>query len=53
MRLGGIKSLYSDCYFTRAEFDASYGMQRYAQLKNRYDPEHALLDLYDKCVLRK
>jgi len=53
MRLGGIKSLYSDCYFTRAEFDASYGMQRYAQLKNRYDPERALLDLYDKCVLRK
>jgi FAD/FMN-containing dehydrogenase len=53
MRLGGIKSLYSDCYFTRAEFDASYGRQRYAQLKRRYDPDHALLDLYDKCVLRR
>ncbi len=52
MRLGGIKSLYSDSYFTRQEFDAAYGMQRYAELKERYDPNHRLLGLYEKCVLR-
>ena len=52
MRLGGIKSLYSDSYFTRQEFDAAYGMRRYAELKERYDPNHRLLGLYEKCVLR-
>jgi len=52
MRLGGIKSLYSDSYFTRQEFDAAYGMREYAALKARYDPHQRLLGLYDKCVLR-
>jgi FAD/FMN-containing dehydrogenase len=52
MRLGGIKSLYSDSFFTRDEFDASYGMQHYAALKARYDPHHRMLDLYEKCVQR-
>jgi FAD/FMN-containing dehydrogenase len=52
IRLGGIKSLYSDSFFTRAEFDAAYGMQRYAALKARYDPKGRLLGLYEKCVMR-
>ena len=49
-RLGGIKSLYSESYFERAEFDASYGGAAYAALKARYDPQHVLLGLYEKCV---
>jgi FAD/FMN-containing dehydrogenase len=51
--LGGIKSLYSDSYFTRAEFDAAYGGAAYARLKARYDPQARLGDLYAKCVLRQ
>jgi len=52
IRLGGIKSLYSDSFFTREEFDLAYGMQHYAELKRRYDPDRRLLGLYEKCVLR-
>ena len=52
MELGGIKSLYSDSFFSRDEFDRAYGMADCARLKARYDPQHRLLDLYDKCVLR-
>jgi FAD/FMN-containing dehydrogenase len=52
MRLSGIKSLYSDSFFTREEFDSAYAMPRYAELKERYDPHHRLLGLYEKCVLR-
>ncbi len=51
-RLGGIKSLYSDSFFTREEFAAAYGMADYAALKARYDPANRLLGLYEKCVLR-
>ena len=52
MRLGGIKSLYSDSYFTREAFAAAYGGNSYARLKARYDPAGRLGDLYDKCVRR-
>jgi FAD/FMN-containing dehydrogenase len=52
MRLGGIKSLYSDSFFTRSEFAGAYGMANYEALKCRYDPQHKLLGLYEKCVLR-
>ena len=51
--LGGIKSLYSDSFFTREAFDEAYGGAEYAALKARYDPQRRLLDLYDKCVLRR
>jgi len=51
--LGGIKSLYSDSYYSRQEFDAHYGAKAYRELKSRYDPQDRLHDLYDKCVLRK
>ena len=51
--LGGIKSLYSDSYYSRQEFDALYGAQAYRELKSRYDPQNRLHDLYDKCVLRR
>ncbi len=50
--LGGVKSLYSDSYFTEAEFWAIYDRKAYAALKRRYDPDAALGDLYAKCVRR-
>ena len=50
--LGGIKSLYSDSYFAREEFDRQYGGAAYAALKRKYDPQGAFPVLYDKCVLR-
>ena len=50
--LGGIKSLYSDSFFSREEFDRFYGGEQYRKLKARYDPQGAFPQLYDKCVLR-
>jgi FAD/FMN-containing dehydrogenase len=52
MRLGGIKSLYSDSFFTREEFARAYRMDEYAALKAKYDPQGRALGLYEKCVLR-
>jgi FAD/FMN-containing dehydrogenase len=51
--LGGHKSLYSDSFYSRAEFDARYGGEHYATLKQRYDPDRRLLDLYAKAVRRR
>jgi len=51
--LGGIKSLYSSSFFPRDEFWTRYDRADYERLKSRYDPDGRLLDLYDKCVLRK
>ena len=50
--LGGIKSLYSESYFSEEEFWSSYGKSAYDALKYRYDPNGTLTDLYQKCVLR-
>ena len=50
--LGGIKSLYSDSYFTPEEFWSIYDRAAYQDLKRRYDPQGRLPDLYAKCVLR-
>lgn len=52
-RLGGIKSLYSDSFYERADFDAIYGGDAYRTLKAKYDPRGRLKDLYEKCVLRQ
>lgn len=52
LRLGGIKSLYSDSYYSRAEFAQAYGMDCYSALKAKYDPQGRLPGLYEKCVLR-
>ncbi len=51
--LDGHKSLYSDSYYSRPEFDELYGGDSYRALKNRYDPESRLLDLYAKAVQRR
>jgi FAD/FMN-containing dehydrogenase len=51
--LGGHKSLYSDSFYSREEFEARYGGAHYAALKERYDPDGRLLDLYAKAVQRR
>ena len=51
--LGGIKSLYSDSFYPEKEFWELYGGHNYRLLKDRYDPDHTLKDLYQKCVLRQ
>ena len=50
--LGGIKSLYSDAYYTEKEFGEIYDRGAYDALKRRYDPAGVLGDLSAKCVLR-
>ncbi|HWI81392.1 FAD-binding oxidoreductase [Ramlibacter sp.] len=52
LRREGIKSLYSDSFFTREAFAQSYGMASYERLKRKYDPQRRAPDLYDKCVRR-
>jgi FAD/FMN-containing dehydrogenase len=49
--LGGLKSLYSDSYFTQDEFWSIYDRRAYIAVKQRYDPAGLLGDLYAKCVL--
>ncbi|MDH3690132.1 MAG: FAD-binding oxidoreductase [Gammaproteobacteria bacterium] len=50
--LGGIKSLYSDAYFTSEEFWNIYDKRSFEKLKSRYDPTGRFVDLYQKCVLK-
>jgi FAD/FMN-containing dehydrogenase len=47
---GGHKSLYSDAYYDEAEFWSRYGGAAYRPVKQRYDPDGRLLDLYAKAV---
>lgn len=51
--LDGHKSLYSDSYYTAAEFDELYGGETYRRIKKIYDPDSRLLDLYAKAVRRR
>lgn len=51
--LDGHKSLYSDAYYPREEFDTRYGGEAYRAVKARYDPDSRLLDLYAKAVQRR
>jgi FAD/FMN-containing dehydrogenase len=51
--LDGHKSLYSDSYYTREEFDELYGGEAYNTVKKSYDPNSRLLDLYAKAVQRR
>jgi FAD/FMN-containing dehydrogenase len=48
--LDGHKSLYSTAFYTRDEFWRHYDGSAYRKLKETYDPNGRLLDLYDKCV---
>ncbi|AOW95127.1 FAD-linked oxidase [Rhodococcus sp. WMMA185] len=50
----GHKSLYSDAFYSREDFERLYyGGDRYAGLKKHYDPDSRLLDLFSKAVLRR
>jgi FAD/FMN-containing dehydrogenase len=48
--LGGHKSLYSTSYFDEDEFWVAYDGETYRQLKDTYDPDGRLPDLYSKVV---
>ena len=48
--LGGHKSLYSTSYFDEDEFWLAYDGETYRKLKEAYDPNGRLPDLYAKCV---
>ncbi|MFP5349216.1 MAG: FAD-dependent oxidoreductase [Gammaproteobacteria bacterium] len=51
--LGGMKSLYSDSFYTPDEFWAIYNRPAYDALKAKYDAGGRLKNLYAKCVLRE
>jgi FAD/FMN-containing dehydrogenase len=51
--LGGIKSLYSDSFYTRDKFWGLYNKAIYDALKTKYDNSGRLKDLYQKCVQRQ
>jgi len=50
--LGGAKGLYSSAWYDEPEFWSIYNQQRYAGLKQSYDPQGVFPDLYSKCVRR-
>lgn len=52
-KLDGHKSLYSDAFYSREEFDNLYGGETYKTVKKTYDPDSRLLDLYAKAVQRQ
>lgn len=47
--LSGNKSLYSRVYYTEDEFWKIYDRELYDRLKNKYDPQQQLNNLYQKC----
>ena len=51
--LVGHKSLYSDAFYSPDEFDELYGGETYKMVKQTYDPDSRLLDLYAKAVQRR
>jgi FAD/FMN-containing dehydrogenase len=52
-RLGGVKSLYSDSYYSEEEFWTVFNRPAYQTLKQAYDPHGRFGDLYGKCVLKQ
>ena len=48
--LGGHKSLYSDSYYERSQFDLLYNGRAREAVRTRYDPHGRLSDLYSKAV---
>lgn len=50
--LGGHKSLYSEAFYDRDEFDRLYGGAHLAQVKALHDPSDRLTSVYDKVVHR-
>ncbi|MFT4086417.1 MAG: FAD-binding protein, partial [Gordonia sp. (in: high G+C Gram-positive bacteria)] len=50
--LDGHKSLYSESFYPKEEFEILYGGDAYRALKEKYDPRGRLLSLYEKTVKR-
>lgn len=50
VELGGMKSLYSNVFYSKEQFGKIYNQQRYQALKQQYDPQMQLGDLYHKCT---
>ncbi len=48
--LGGHKSLYSEAFYTREQFEALYGGHLPEEMKQVYDPEGRFPGLYEKTV---
>ncbi len=48
--LDGIKSLYSSVYYSEDQFWSHFDKSHYHALKQRYDPQHKFLNLYDKVI---
>jgi len=51
--LGGHKSLYSEAFYGREEFDRLYGGAHLARIKAIHDPDDRLTPLYDKVVQQR
>lgn len=51
--LGGHKSLYSEAFYERDVFDRLYDGRNLTAVKQRYDPDDRLTNLYDKVVRRR
>ncbi len=51
--LGGHKSLYSEAFYDRDDFDRLYGGTELARVKAAHDPDDRLTSLYDKVVRRR
>ncbi len=51
--LGGHKSLYSEAFYDREQFDRLYDLGNLSEVKRRYDPEDRLTGLYEKAVKRQ
>ena len=47
-RAGGHKSLYSDAFYDKDTFEATYGGERYRAVRARYDANSRLDSLYEK-----
>ncbi len=47
---GGNKWLYSNVFYTETEFWDMFDQSTYLVLKNKYDPQGRLNNLYNKCV---
>jgi FAD/FMN-containing dehydrogenase len=47
-KIGGSKGLYSESFYTEDEFWKIYDQPTYRQLKNKYDAQAKLKDLYEK-----
>ncbi|WP_246050953.1 FAD-binding oxidoreductase [Nocardioides guangzhouensis] len=50
---GGHKSLYSDAYYTREEFDRLYAGSTLTEVRRIHDPDDRLTGLYEKAVARR